>query len=152
MRTDGVDGETDISSYSAIIYGGKAFGVCAAKLNLLLGDSWRIRPAGKDERGCRHAEHSALSPDLGGKEGGKKREGQKRGEELALMGAAWIRSGPEKTQVLDLMARPTGIEPVSRASETLILSIELRAQRKEAVLYPVLRNLHEVDQFAGQTA
>jgi hypothetical protein len=68
------------------------------------------------------------------------------------MGAAWIRSGPEKTQVLDLMARPTGIEPVSRASETLILSIELRAQRKEAVLYLVLRNLHEVDRFAGQTA
>lgn len=49
------------------------------------------------------------------------------------------------------MARPTGIEPVSRASETLILSIELRAQRKEAVLYPVLRDLHELDQIFRQT-
>ncbi|BEG77425.1 hypothetical protein HBIAX_04514 [Achromobacter xylosoxidans] len=40
MRTDGVDGKTDISSYSAIIYGGKAFGVGAAKLNLLLGAAY----------------------------------------------------------------------------------------------------------------
>jgi hypothetical protein len=38
---------------------------------------------------------------------------------LAVSGLPWIVA----------MARPTGIEPVSRASETLILSIELRAQR-----------------------
>lgn len=31
------------------------------------------------------------------------------------------------------MARPTGIEPVSRASETLILSIELRARSSSIV-------------------
>lgn len=33
------------------------------------------------------------------------------------------------TRIIEILARPTGIEPVSRASETLILSIELRAQR-----------------------
>lgn len=37
LRTDGVDGETDISSYSAVVYGGKAFDAGAGKLNLLLG-------------------------------------------------------------------------------------------------------------------
>lgn len=59
--------------------------------------------------------------------------------------------GPKPFLVLELVARPTGIEPVSRASETLILSIELRAQRKEAVLYPVFAELHELDQIFRQT-
>jgi outer membrane autotransporter protein len=40
LRTDGVDGKTDISSYSAIVYGGKAFDVGAGKVNLLLGGSY----------------------------------------------------------------------------------------------------------------
>lgn len=60
-------------------------------------------------------------------------------------------TGIRRAQRLALMARPTGIEPVSRASETLILSIELRAQRKEAVLYPVFAELHEQDQIFRQT-
>src|SRR5690606_34653698 len=46
---------------------------------------------------------------------------------LAVSGLPWIVA----------MARPTGIEPVSRASETLILSIELRAQRGDIV--PIFR-------------
>lgn len=33
------------------------------------------------------------------------------------------------------LARPPGIEPGSRASETLILSIELRAQKSYFTLY-----------------
>lgn len=49
------------------------------------------------------------------------------------------------------MVPPTGIEPVSRASETLILSIELRAQRKEATLYLVFASAHEVDQISCQS-
>ncbi len=40
LRTDGVDGKVDISSYSAIVYGGKAFDVGDGKLNLLLGGSY----------------------------------------------------------------------------------------------------------------
>ncbi|MCZ8393582.1 autotransporter outer membrane beta-barrel domain-containing protein [Achromobacter xylosoxidans] len=40
LRTDGVDGKTDISSYSAVVYGGKAFDAGAGKLNLLLGGAY----------------------------------------------------------------------------------------------------------------
>ncbi|WP_312428257.1 autotransporter domain-containing protein [Achromobacter sp.] len=40
LRTNGVDGKTDIASYSAIVYGGKAFDAGAGKLNLLLGGSY----------------------------------------------------------------------------------------------------------------
>ena len=40
LRTEGVDDKTDISSYSAIIYGGKAFDAGAGKLNLLLGGAY----------------------------------------------------------------------------------------------------------------
>lgn len=72
-------------------------------------------------------------------------------KELALNGEIWAQERPKIRKAVDSMARPTGIEPVSRASETLILSIELRAQRKEAVLYPVLRDLHELDQIFRQT-
>ena len=38
---------------------------------------------------------------------------------------------PGKSLALGCVVRPTGIEPVSRASETLILSIELRAPTTE---------------------
>ncbi len=40
VRTGGVDDKTDISSYSAIVYGGKAFDAGAGKLNLLLGAAY----------------------------------------------------------------------------------------------------------------
>lgn len=40
LRTDGVDAKTDISSYSAIVYGGKAFDAGPGKLNLMLGAAY----------------------------------------------------------------------------------------------------------------
>lgn len=40
LRTDGVDGKTDIASYSAVVYGGRAFDAGAGKLNLLLGGAY----------------------------------------------------------------------------------------------------------------
>lgn len=40
LRTEGLDDKTDISSYSAIVYGGKAFEAGAGKLNLLLGAAY----------------------------------------------------------------------------------------------------------------
>ena len=40
LRTDGVDGKTDIASYTAVVYGGKAFDAGAGKLNLLLGGAY----------------------------------------------------------------------------------------------------------------
>lgn len=40
LRTDGVDAKTDISSYSAIVYGGKAFAAGPGTLNLLLGAAY----------------------------------------------------------------------------------------------------------------
>src|SRR5690606_11661334 len=40
-----------------------------------------------------------------------------------------------------LVARPTGIEPVSRASETLILSIELRALEEPTIVACLLKKV-----------
>ena len=40
LRADGVDAKTDISSYSAIVYGGRAFDVGPGKLNLTLGAAY----------------------------------------------------------------------------------------------------------------
>lgn len=40
LRTDGVDAKTDISSYSAIVYGGRAFDAGPGKLNLMLGAAY----------------------------------------------------------------------------------------------------------------
>lgn len=40
LRTDGIDAKTDIASYSAIVYGGKAFDAGPGKLNLMLGASY----------------------------------------------------------------------------------------------------------------
>jgi cytochrome c5 len=50
------------------------------------------------------------------------------------------------------MARPTGIEPVSRASETLILSIELRAPKGDYTLCAGLIYLNEIGVFRVITA
>lgn len=47
--------------------------------------------------------------------------------------------GPERVgyakRKLDFMVRPTGIEPVSKASEALILSIKLRAQGRHCSVF-----------------
>lgn len=66
LRTDGVDDKTDIASYSAIIYGGKAFDAGAGKLNLLLGGSYTWHDINSKRRIAVGGLDQTLRADYGG--------------------------------------------------------------------------------------
>ncbi|MFJ3459804.1 autotransporter domain-containing protein [Achromobacter spanius] len=66
LRTNGVDGKTDISSYSAIIYGGKAFDAGAGKLNLLVGGSYTWHDINSKRRIAVGGLDQTLRADYGG--------------------------------------------------------------------------------------
>ncbi|MFY0477189.1 autotransporter family protein [Achromobacter marplatensis] len=65
LRLDGVDAQTDVSSYSAVMYGGQSFQAGSGKLNLLLGGAYSWHDIGSERRIAMGGLDQTLTADYG---------------------------------------------------------------------------------------
>ncbi len=133
LRTDGVDAKTNVSSYSAIVYGGKAFGVGPGKLSVMLGAaySWhdistqrRIAVGGLDQtlRAGYGASTTQVFTELGWT--------LKAGDTLTLEPYAGVAWAGQRTRAFSESGGSAALSGASRTNNTTTTTLGLRARQE----------------------